>query len=262
MDFGTIKNKFAQILIESHINGDEKGKKLYKEFLKIIKENETLSSNFIVYKNIESKVSKSEIEANEYLKENLSLLEKYRDARGKKVKSIQESNNQLLSLLKKHGYKLTEKPSELHESLHKLITFEKDVTNINELHESFEKVKTWLTTPKNIENRLVEKPVNANKFLNIVVEKYNEKYSTISEEEKKVIKVILSENEEEKKSLLENLCNNVINLINESLNNFNSNLEIKVKLLETKDVIRDMKYHKDSFKEDILKIYDLKNNLS
>jgi hypothetical protein len=262
MDFGTLKNKFTQILIESHVSGNEKGKKLYKEFLKIIKENETLRSNFIVYKNIENKVSKSEIEANEYLKENLSLLEKYRNTRGKKVKSIQESNNQLLSLLKKHGYKLTEKTSELHESLHKLTTFEKDVTNINELHESFEKVKNWLTTPKNIENKVVENPVDANKFLNIVVEKYNEKYSTISEEEKKVIKAILSENEDEKKSLLENLRTNVINLINESLNSFGSNLEIKVKLLETKDVIRDMKYNKNSFKEDILKIYDLKNNLS
>ena len=101
MDFGTLKNKFTQILIESHVKGDEKGKKLYKQFLKIIKENEVLKSNFIVYKNIENKFSKSEIEANEYLKENLSLLEKYRDTRGKKIKNIQESNNQLISLLKK-----------------------------------------------------------------------------------------------------------------------------------------------------------------
>lgn len=261
MDFGTLKNKFTQILIESHVSGDEKGKKLYKEFLKIIKENETLRSNFIVYKNIENKVSKSEIEANEYLKENLGLLEKYRDTRGKKIKSIQESNSQLISLLKKHGYKLTEKPSELHESLHKLITFEKDVTNINELHESFEKVKTWLTTPKSTETKEVENPVDANKFLNIVVEKYNKKYSDLSEQDKKILKVILSENENEKKSLLEELSKDVIGIINESLNN-HSNIEIKVKLLETKDIIRDMKYNKDTFKEDLLKIYELKNNLS
>jgi hypothetical protein len=261
MDFGTLKNKFTQILIESHVKGDEKGKKLYKQFLKIIKENEVLKSNFIVYKNIENKFSKSEIEANEYLKENLSLLEKYRDTRGKKIKNIQESNNQLISLLKKHGYKLTEKPSELHESLHKLITFEKDVTNINELHESFEKVKTWLTTPKSTKTKEVEKPVDANKFLNIVVEKYNKKYSDLSEQDKKILKVILSENENEKKSLLEELSKDVIGIINESLNN-HSNIEIKVKLLETKDIIRDMKYNKDTFKEDLLKVYELKNNLS
>lgn len=261
MDFGTLKNKFTQILIESHIKGDEKGKKLYKQFLKIIKENETLRSNFIVYKNIENKVSKSEIEANEYLKENLSLLEKYRDTRGKKVKSIYESNNQLLSLLKKHGYKLTDKPSELHEALHKLTTSEKNVSNINELHESFEKVKTWLTTPKSTKIKEVEKPVDANKFLNIVVEKYNKKYSDLSEQDKKILKVILSENENEKKSLLEELSKDVIGIINESLSN-HSNIEIKVKLLETKDIIRDMKYNKDTFKEDLLKIYELKNNLS
>jgi len=262
MDFGTLKNKFTQILIESHIKGDQKGKKLYKQFLKIIKENETLRSNFIVYKNIENKVSKSEIEANEYLKENLSLLEKYRDVRGKKIKSIFESNNQLLLLLKKHGYKLNEKPSELHESLHKLTTSQKDVSNINELHESFEKVKSWLLTPKKTETDVdVKKPVDANKFLNIVVEKYNKKYSDLSEQDKKILKVILSENENEKKSLLEELSKDVINIINESLTNY-TNLELKVKLLETKDVIRDMSYNKDTFKENLLKIYELKNNLS
>ena len=262
MDFGTLKNKFTQILIESHIKGDEKGKKLYKQFLKIIKENETLRSNFIVYKNIENKVSKSEIEANEYLKENLSLLEKYRDTRGKKVKSIQESNNQLLSLLKKHGHKLTDKPSELHESLHKLTTSEKNVSNINELHESFEKVKTWLITPKNTKTRGVEKPVDANKFLDVVTKKYNEKYSNISEEEKKVIKTILSTDENEKESLLKNMVKESIVLINNSLKQFGDNIEIKSKLLEAKDVVYNLEYNKNTFKEDILKIYELKTNLS
>lgn len=265
MDFGTIKNKFTQILIESHIKGDVKGKNLYKNFLKTIKEDETLRSHFIVYKNIENKTSKSEIEANEYLKENLSLLEKYRDVRGKKVKNITESNQKLLSLLKKYGYSLNEKPSELHESLHKLTTFTKDVSNINEIHESFETVKKWLTTSKEevkSNDSSTKKPVDANKFLNIVVEKYNNKYSTVSEEEKKIIKSILSENDSEKESLLKEMGEEVISLINNSLSNYNDNLHVKVKLLETKDVIRDLKYDKNSFKEDILKIYELKNNLN
>jgi hypothetical protein len=265
MDFGTIKNKFTQILIESHIKGDEKGKKLYKDFLKIIKEDETLRSHFIVYKNIENKTSKSEIEANEYLKENLTLLEKYRDVRGKKVKSITEGNHKLLNLLKKYGYKLDGKPSQLHECLHNLTTSVKDVSNINEIHESFETVKKWLTTPKDnsdLNKNSNKKPVDANKFLNIVVEKYNDKYSTISEEEKKIIKSILSENDSEKELLLKEMSEEVISIINKSLIDYRNNIEVKVKLLETKDVIRDLKYDKNSFKEDILKIYELKNNLN
>jgi hypothetical protein len=53
-----------------------------------------------------------------------------------------------------------------------------------------------------------------------------------------------------------------ITLINNSLKQFGDNLEIKSKLLEAKDVVYNLEYNKDSFKEDILKVYELKTNLS
>lgn len=262
MDFGTLKNTFTQILIESHINGDNKGKNLYKKFLKTIKENETLRDHFIVYKNIEGQTSKSEVEANEYIKENLSLLTKYIDVRGTKKTTISEENQKLIKLLKNNGYNIVKKPSELHESLHKLTTIKKDVLTINEIHESFEKVKNWLTTPKQVLESVQKPTVDANKFLDIAVGKYNEKYSTISEEEKRIVKTILSENVKEKKSLLNEMVTESIELINKSIKDYGNNIDVKVRLLEAKDVIRDLKFNNETFKEDILKIYDLKNNLN
>ena len=62
MNFGTIKDIFASVLVESHLTKDKNGKELYKKFLKILKENETLSTAFIVYKNIENKTIKNEIQ--------------------------------------------------------------------------------------------------------------------------------------------------------------------------------------------------------
>ena len=53
--FGTLKDIFASQLVESHLTNDDKGKKLYKRFIKTISENEILKSQFIVYKNIENK---------------------------------------------------------------------------------------------------------------------------------------------------------------------------------------------------------------
>ena len=78
MNFGTLKDIFVEKLIESYISEDKSGKDLYKNFLKILKENETLRTTFIVYKNIEGKTIKSETAANEYLKESISLLENFR----------------------------------------------------------------------------------------------------------------------------------------------------------------------------------------
>ena len=71
MNFGTIKDIFIERLVESHISGEKSGKNLYKKFLQIVKENETLKTAFIVYKNIEGNTIKDKFEANQYLKENL-----------------------------------------------------------------------------------------------------------------------------------------------------------------------------------------------
>ena len=53
-----------------------------------------------------------------------------------------------------------------------------------------------------------------------------------------------------------------INLINNSLKNFGDSIEIKAKLLEAKDIVYNLEYNKETFKEDILKVYELKTNLS
>jgi hypothetical protein len=46
MDFGTIKNTFTNLIIESQMKNDDNGKKLYKEFLNTLKENENLKTTF------------------------------------------------------------------------------------------------------------------------------------------------------------------------------------------------------------------------
>lgn len=256
MDFGTLKNIFTKILIESHIKGDKKGKELYKKYLKIIRENEALRSHFIVYKNIETKTITSDNEASNYLKENLSLLKK---------QNLKEGRIKLINLLKSYGYKSKEKPSTLHESLNVLLTKRKNVETINEIHESFELVKNWLTTPKNSNESINEtnkSRIDVDKFLKVVTKKYNEKYSNISEEEKKVIKTILSKNDLEQETLLKDMVKESIILINKSLKEYGDNINIKSKLLEAKDIVYNLEFNKETFKDDILKVYELKNNLN
>lgn len=254
MNFGTLKDTYAKILVNSYITESKTDKKFYKNFIKLVAENEILKTQFVVYKNIENGYFPSEVTATEYLKENISLFNKFNK------KDIIEEN---ILLQKKLGKKIEPKTKEIHEALHNLITLEKSVETVNTLIESFEVLKKWLTTVKTLNEGNKEKPkIDANKFLNIVVQKYNDKYSNISEEEKKVIKAILSENPKEKETTLNNLKNETIDLLNKSIKEHNNNIEIKVKLYEAKDVVNGLHFNEKNFKEDIMRVYELKNSLN
>lgn len=261
MDFGSLKNKFTELYVESHISGDDKGKKLYKEFLNILKESETLKSHFIVYKNLENKVVSSEFEASEYLRENITPLS---DFRGEK--SIVTECKKLVELLENNGIELNFEPNEFNKSLHTLITKTPTVDNIDSIHESKMNIVKHLMTEKKSTNNdedLVRENIDVNKFLNIATEKYNEKYGELSEEEKKLIKVIREGNDDDKSNLLNEMVKETINLVNDKLKISENNIELKGKLLETKEVIYNMleESNTNTFNTNIKKLYDIKSVL-
>lgn len=259
MDFGTLKNKFTQIYVESHINGDNKGKELYKRFLEVLKESETLKSYFIVYKNLENKTVSNEFEANEYLKENLTVLDKFRGD-----KSIVSETQKLINLLENNDIEVdADIPSNFNKSLHTLTTNTRDINNIDSIHEAKVSLVKYLMeekTKSEDDSDLVRENIDVNKFLNIATEKYNEKYSTLSEEEKRIIKVIREGNDSEKEELLRSMIKETISLVNQRLSVVGDNISLKGKLLETKDVVYSMdEYSVDTFNHNIKKLYDIKS---
>ena len=260
MNFGTIKDIFTSILVESHLNNDKKGKELYKNFLKILKESETLSTAFIVYKNIESKTIKNEVLANEYLKESISVFDKFR---GDNSLSVQ--TKKLISLLEDNGIDYNSKEVKpLHESLQKLISTKKEANNLDVIHEHKYNIVNWLTSDKEpiSENEEFIRPnVEPNKFLELAVSKFNEKYSELNEEEKNILKVLRENNEEKSKTLVLDLVKETVEIINKHLESYSENVNVKSKLLETKDVIYKMIENNDSSNEKVLKLYELKKSL-
>ena len=54
-NFGKIKNHFNSLLVEAIATKDEKKKKLFKEYVKAIKNDEILKAQFLIYNNIEDK---------------------------------------------------------------------------------------------------------------------------------------------------------------------------------------------------------------
>ena len=262
MNFGTIKDIFIERLVESHISGEKSGKNLYKKFLQTLKENETLKTAFIVYKNIECVTINDKFEANQYLKENLSLVENFI---GKN--SIIEQTKKLTKILTKNNVDFKDKDiKELHESLHVLTTTTNSVNTVNKLHKSRVNVINWLTTDKTKEEKseYVKENINPKKFLNIAVEKFNEKYSDLTEEEKDILKTLKESKLDDLKRMVSKLVKDTISIINENLDKYKNNVTIKEKLLETKDVIYRKSSDEDikNMSDKILELYGLKNKFN
>jgi hypothetical protein len=257
MDFGTLKNTFTQTYIESHVNGDNKGKELYKRFLEVLKESETLKTFFIVYKNLESKTINNQFEANEYLKEHLSVLNKFRGD-----KSIVLESKKLIKLLKDSEINVVSEQSTLHKSLHTLTTTSKNINTINDIHEAkISLVKSLMVEKTTLKDEgVVQENLDVQKFLTIATDLYNKKYENMSEGEKNIIKVLREGNDDTKGTLLRSMIKETISLINTQLKEVNNNIELKSKLLETKDVVYNMyEYNVDTISENIRKLYDIKS---
>ena len=264
MNFGTLKDIFVERLIESYTTDDTTGKILYKNFIKILKENDTLKTAFIVYKNLESKTIKSESNASDYLKENISFLSNLKDE-----VSLKEQSKKLISLLKESNIELDGlKTKKIHKSIEDLITIEKNVSTIDKLQESKSEVISWLMSDKDIndetnDKKYVRENIDPNKFLEIAVTKFNDKYkNSLTEEEKEILKVLREDNEDKTKELVSTLVKETVNLINTHLETDGQNINIKEKLLETKDVVYKMTENNGNFSNKVLKLYELKKNLN
>ena len=55
-NFGKIKNAFNGLLVESFVGNQNTDKNLFKTYIKAIRENEGLKTQFLVYNNIENKI--------------------------------------------------------------------------------------------------------------------------------------------------------------------------------------------------------------
>ena len=252
-NFGKIKNTFNSILVESFVTKkSETNKTLFKKYIKTIKENEVLKTQFLVYTNIENKIEENEFKANLFLQENLNLLNKF------SKKDIMEANLKLAQPLMVQNEEDYDK-KELHENLSSLIILKKTSKDIDAIVEATSKVIGFIKTNKlKVVNEKFDLP---NSMLStIMVEKYNEKYSTLDENEKEILKVLIESTDEEKQVVYTKTIKECISLINEKLKD--SDLDTREKLLEVKDkLLNDTTNVAEDFNKNISKLIGLKNSL-
>lgn len=254
INFGKIKDTFNGILVETIIKKDDKNKQLFKSYLKTIKENRMLKTQFLVYTNIENKVEPNETKAIQFVKENISLFDKF------SKKDINNANISLATpLLFEQGVDIKYPNEMLHESISKLILINRTPLNIDVVLEAQDFIVKYIMNNKIKEiNESIDLPLSM--VSSIIVDKYNEKYESLDESDKKVLKTIIDSNDEQKKEVYSTTLRECIDLVNEKL--VGSDTETKNKLLNVKDkLLNDTQEINENFITKISKLVELKTSL-
>ena len=252
-NFGNIKDTFKNLVIESTIKKDNKGKKLFSKFLKTIKENETLKNQYLIYSNLQNTKFDDKTEAIEFVKENISLLG------GLDKEHINKGNEFFLKVLK--GNKIVKENQEFYNKVTYLVNTKKTPSNLKKVNESINHIVRVMLEKEDVEEVVTESiDLPPSVLTKLAVNKFNSRYSNISESEKEIIKTVLNGSNEDKEEIFNKLKRECIDTINNKLNE-SSDLDLKDKLLKVKDKLLNTDFSLDNFNTDISKIYDLNESI-
>ena len=252
-NFGNIKDTFKNLVIESVIKKNDRGKKLFSKFLKTIKENKTLKDQYLIYNNLQNSKFDDPVQAREFVKENISLL------KGLNKSHIAKGNNFFLKLLK--GNTLIKENNSFYKDVLFLVESKKTPSNIKKINESINNIVRVMLEKENVDNIVTESiDLPPSVLTKLAVNKFNSRYSNISESEKEIIKTVLNGSNEDKENIFKKLKRECIDTIDNKLNE-NSDLDLRDKLLKVKDKLLNTNFSIDTFSTDISKIYDLNESI-
>jgi hypothetical protein len=235
------------------IRKDDKGKKLFSKFLKTIKENKTLKDQYLIYSNLQNSKFDDPVQAREFVKENISLLKNLNK------NHITKGNDFFLKLLK--GNKIIKENDSFYKDILFLVESEITPSNVKKVNESTNNIVRLMLKKEEVEEVVTESlDLPPSVLTKLAVNKFNSRYSDISESEREIIKTVLNGTNEDKENIYKKLKRECIDTIDNKLNE-NSDLELKDKLLKVKDKLLNTNFSIDTFSTDISKIYDLNESI-
>lgn len=253
-NFGNIKDTFKTIVIESILKKEKSGKELFSKFVKLIKEDKTLTNQYLIYKNLQTKKFDDSSEAKDYIKENITLLKSLNENK------VIESNEKLINILS--GKNIIKENDEFYSHIDFLLKTTKSPSNIDKITESINYIKhLMLEKEEEVVTERIDSELPPSVLAKLSVNKFNDKYSDISESEKRIIRTILNGDDNDKEETFSTLKRECIDTIDTRLSE-SSDIDLKDKLLKVKDKLLNMDFDNENYIDDINKVYELKESVS
>jgi len=245
-----ISNKLKDSYFNNKLT--EESKKLTTDFFNVIKNSPILQLEFKIFNNLENKNIENDLAATRYIDSNIKLFEVYTTS------EINDERKKLNAFLNEES-ELDSDKIKLYEAIDNLIMEsinDYDNIDIDCIHESFTTVLNHIKSPKEQLNETSEIKLINEDVIEIAIGKFNEKYETLNETDKNLLKKLIKSNVIEKQKLLEQFKNE--NLI--ILERVNQN-SIEDKITKTIQKIREMSYNSKTIDDDIISLHELKKDL-
>lgn len=255
VNIGIVNHIISNKLKESYFSDAliEESKEMTFNFFNVVKNSPILQLEFKVFNNLENKHIENDVIAARYIDNNIKLFEVYT------LQEIKDEHNKLKSFITenietKDSYKL-----QLYNSINRLIKESlksSDEVDVDKIHESFTFVLNHLKQPKKstiseIDNKSINEEV-----IEIAVNKFNEKYESLNEEDLNLVHNLIKLDNDEKKNLLESYKAETISLL-EAINTEAA----KDNILKSIQKITAMNFNEFSVDDDIISLHELKKNL-
>lgn len=249
-----ISNKLKDSYFSNNLNViDESLKKTTLDFFDVVKNSPILQLEFNVFNNIEKKHIGEDLAATRYIDSNIKLFETYT------IEEIDEERKKLQPFISEIQLSIDDKRVELYNAVDKLITESlkcAESVDVDAIHESFTFVLNHIKSPAHIITEDVDTDIINEDVIEIAINKFNEKYDSLNEEDKNLLQKLIKSDDSEKESLLENYKTETLSIL-EGMNKDISKDSISKAIQK----IKEMAYNRQKVDDDILSLYELKKEL-
>jgi hypothetical protein len=244
-----VSNKLKESYFNENLIGESK--KIAFDFFGVVKSSPVLQLEFKVFNNMETKHIENDQIATRYIDNNIKLFEVYT------IEEIDAERAKLKPFIGESVIPVDDERVKLYNAIDALINESlkiSDEVDVDNIHESFTFVLNHIKSPKKelLENVDVE-PLNED-VLEIAVGKFNEKYASLDESDKELLKTLIKANWREKKELLETYKTETLTIL-EGINDYQDHITKAIQK------IKEMIYDKKTVDNNIIGLHEFKKEL-
>jgi hypothetical protein len=255
INIGIVNFMISNKLKDSYFNNNliEESKKMTSDFINIVKNSPILQLEFKVFDNIENKHIENDVTATRYIDNNIKLFEVYT------LQEINKEHEKLKSFVNENAIPKNNDMILLYNAIDNLIKEslkDYDDVDVDCMHESFTTVLNHIKQPKKELVESIEAAEINEHVIEIAVNKFNEKYESLDENDRNLFHKLISYGDNEKEELLEYYKDeNLLILERKNSDNVRDNITKAIQK------IKEMKYNKNSVNDDIISLHELKKEL-
>jgi hypothetical protein len=247
-----ISNKLKDSYFQNNLI--EESRKLTVDFFDVVKNSPILQLEFKVFNNIENKHIENELIATRYIDNNIKLFEVYT------YEEIEGEREKLIPFISEETIVDDNDKVLLYNAINTLIketVNDYDKVDVDGIHESFTYVLNYIKEPKSkmIENENDGDFINE-EIIQLATNRFNEKYASLNEDDRNLIRTLIKSSDKEKQQLLETYKTETLEIL-EGIDKES----VKENITKAIQKIKEMKYNKANVTDNIISLHELKKDI-